>query len=101
MELTGMASLDDIPRGLPAGVAGQMDWLRRVAQQIVDFCFPDVPPSDLRLAEEMVRIRRRQGREDDLCGVCHCMQGKPVFHFAFTLTLSKGPGVILNCVTGR
>ena len=80
MKTTEMESIQDMPPGFPAegSKEDKLQWLRRLAVEIVDFCYQAFPISDLKVARKVLEDplhARRQEPSDDPLAYCTCGEG--------------------------
>ena len=75
MKMTGMASLDDIPEGLPKSKSSRSTWLHRHCRLVVDHVNSATNPDDVQLVEEAMRQPTPGADDTSLFPFCICREG--------------------------
>ena len=75
MKITGMASLDDIPEGLPKSKSSRSTWLHHHCRLVVDHVNSATNPDDTQLVEEAMRQPTPGADDTSLFPFCFCREG--------------------------
>lgn len=84
LKFCGTSSLNDIPDSFPAkGTAEeQLQWVKSVAQQVVDYIYQEPDKSSVQVAAEAYKNEASEGTDDAL-GYCLCKSGRHVHQYQY------------------